>query len=86
MFTLWILAQLSPGVVRGVKETWRTMRGPLYDLEPQIIAAVDQPTDPLISLIAGLSKIPEETLAVLLPRTLHGIADALDEALSSNED
>ena len=70
----WALAQLTPGIVAGIKEGWHAAR--VY--KPQIIAAVDQVDDPLIQL-AGNVGIPREIAVKIAPRVLKMLFEAADE-------
>jgi len=78
--TLWIVAKLSPGTVRGVKEAWHAMR----KYRPDLIAAVDQPTDPAIEWLSRVLPVSGDTLAKVLPRALRALADAFDEVLEDD--
>ena len=72
--TLWAGAQLT----RQAREVWRAVRGQT----PQVIAALDEPTDPLIAQLAGLSRVPAAVWAAFLPAFLSALAAGLDQVLT----
>lgn len=78
---VWLLAQLAPSTVRGLKDAWHVAR----KYRPDVIAAVDQPTDPLIRWLSRLTGADAGNLSNVLPRVLRAMADALDEATGFEE-
>ena len=70
----WLLAQLAPGVVRGLKDAWLMGR----EYVPAVVRAVDQPDDPLLRGLAQLG-VPPDVASKLLPRVLRSVAEALDD-------
>jgi len=72
--TLWAGAQLT----RQAREVWRAVRGQT----PQVIAALDEPTDPLIAQLACLSRVPAAVWAAFLPAFLSALAVGLDQVLA----
>ena len=77
----WVIAQLAPGTVRGLKETWHVARR----YRPDLVAAVDQGSDPLNLALARVSGVDAETWARVLPRVLNAVASALEEVLGDDE-
>ena len=78
---LAIIARLSPGTIKSIKDAWVVAR----KYEPKIIAAVDEPTDEVVRLIARYTTIEPEKLAVYLPNILRAIGDALENVLGEDE-
>lgn len=58
---------------------WRSVRGQ----RAALIAAVDEPADPLIAQLAALTRVPPGVWAVFLPAFLNALAEGLDRALNS---
>lgn len=75
--TLWAGAQLT----RQARELWRAVRGQT----PRVIAAVDEPTDPLIAELARHSHVPAAVWAAFLPAFLAALAVGLDQVLAGPE-
>ena len=70
--TLWAGAQLT----RQAREV-----GPMSHVAAHI-AALDEPTDPLIAQLAGLSRVPAAVWAAFLPAFLSALAAGLDQVLT----
>lgn len=63
------------------RDLWRTVRGHRAD----VIAAVDDSTDPVIARLAEALPIPAGVWAAFLPAFLTALADGLDHALVVSE-
>jgi hypothetical protein len=74
--TLWASQQLL-GQVRAL---WRVVR----DYKEDIVAAVDEPTDPFIRQLAQLSSVPDVVWAAFLSAFLNSLAAGLDQALAES--
>ena len=72
--TLWAGALLT----RQAREVWRAVRGHA----PEVLAAVDEPTDPLIAGLARYSRVPPAVWAAFLPAFLTALAAGLDQVLA----
>ncbi len=75
---LWSGARISE---QG-RALWRSVRGQ----RAALIAAVDEPADPLIAQLAALSHVPAGVWAVFLPAFLNALAEGLDRALNGNDE
>ncbi|MEL7673535.1 MAG: hypothetical protein AAGU78_07335 [Chloroflexota bacterium] len=71
---LWTGARVSE---QG-RALWRSVRGQ----RAALIAAVDEPGDPLIAQLAALTRVPPGVWAVFLPAFLSALAEGLDRALN----
>jgi hypothetical protein len=71
--TLWASAQ----VTRQARSLWNAVRGQ----RAVVVAAVDEPTDPLIQQAASVTPIPAAVWAAFLPAFLNALAEGLDRAL-----
>ena len=71
--SLWAGGQ----VTRQARMLWQTVRG----RRAQIIAAVDEPADPLIAQLARLTPLPAPVWAAMLPALVEALAAGLDRAL-----
>jgi len=69
-------------VTRQTRTLWHTLRGQ----RKAVVAAVDEPTDPLIAQLATLTQIPGTVWAAFLPAFFTALADGLDQALSESPD
>ncbi|MBN1679583.1 MAG: hypothetical protein JW966_04775 [Anaerolineae bacterium] len=74
--TLWAGRQIT----QQARELWRVVRGHM----PDVVAAVDQPADPLIVQLAKLTTVPAAVWAVFLPAFLESLAEGLDAALNES--
>ena len=72
--TLWAGAQLT----RQARHVWQAVRGQT----PRVLAAVDEPTDPLIAGLAHHSRVPAAVWAAFLPAFLGALAAGLDQVLA----
>lgn len=70
---LWAGAQ----VTRQARALWQAVRG----YRAGVIAAVDDPADPLIRQAASITPIPAAVWAAFLPAFLNVLAEGLDRAL-----
>jgi hypothetical protein len=71
--TLWAGAQ----VTRQAQRLWQAIRGQ----RAAVVAAVDDPADPLIRQFASITPIPAAVWAAFLPAFLNALAEGLDHAL-----
>lgn len=71
--TLWAGRQV-PAQARAL---WLALRGH----RAAVVAAVDEPLDPLVTALAQASHLPAGAWAVFLPAFLNGLADGLDRAM-----
>jgi len=76
---LLLAASLWAGdqALRQARSLWGRVRGQ----RAQVIAAVNEPTDPLIVQLARLTTIPAPVWAALLPALLESLIAGLDRAL-----
>lgn len=70
---LWA-GRLFTGQARAL---WRAVRGQ----RAAVIAAVDEPTDPLIARLGQAGPVPAAVWAAFLPAFFSALADGLDQAL-----
>jgi len=70
--TLWAGAQ----VTRQARGLWHTVRGH----QATIIAAIDQPGDPLVVQLARYTPIPADVWAAFLPAFFSALAEGLERA------
>lgn len=71
---LWTGAQVS----EQARALWRSVRGQ----RAAVIAAVDEPADPLVAQLAALTRVPAGVWAAFLPAFLSALAEGLDRALN----
>lgn len=76
--SLWAGAQ----VTAQARALWRAVRG----VHPQLVAAVDDPADPLLVQLERLSSVPAAVWATFLPAFLNALAEGLDRALGDAPD
>ncbi len=76
--SLWAGAQVT-GQARAL---WRALRGH----RAEMIAAVDEVTDPLVVQLARLTTIPPGVWAAFLPTFLAALAAGLDRALGEHNE
>src|SRR5690606_30970710 len=74
---LWSGARVN----EQARALWRSVRGQ----RAAVIAAVDEPADPLVAQLATLTRVPAGVWAVFLPAFLNALAEGLDRALSGEE-
>ncbi len=82
--TLLLIAALlwsGARVNEQARALWRSVRGQ----RAAVIAAVDEPADPLVAQLATLTRVPAGVWAVFLPAFLNALAEGLDRALSGEE-
>jgi len=79
---LLVAALLWAGARVGeqARALWRSVRGQ----RAAVIAAVDEPSDPLIAQLAALSRVPAGVWAAFLPAFLTALAEGLDRALNGD--
>ena len=77
---LLVAALLWTGARVGeqARALWRSVRGQ----RAAVIAAVDEPGDPLVAQIAALTRVPAGVWAAFLPAFLGALAEGLDRALN----
>ena len=77
---LLVAALLWTGARVGeqARALWRSVRGQ----RAAVIAAVDEPGDPLVAQLAALTRVPAGVWAVFLPAFLSALAEGLDRALN----
>jgi hypothetical protein len=75
--TLWAGTQIT----RQARALWRAVRGH----RAAMIAALDEPTDPVIAALARLSTVPPGVWAAFLPAFVAALADGLDAALADED-
>jgi len=71
---LWTGAQVS----EQARALWRSVRGQ----RAAVIAAMDEPADPLVAQLAALTRVPAGVWAAFLPAFLSALAEGLDRALN----
>ncbi len=74
--SLWAGAR----VTEQARALWRALRGH----RAEVIAALDEPADPLIVQLARLTAVPPGVWAAFLPAFLAALAAGLDRALGEN--
>lgn len=74
--TLWA----SQHLLVQARTVWRTIRGS----QDAILAAVDEPGDPLIRPLAQLSSVPDVVWAAFLSAFFRALATGLDQALGGS--
>ena len=86
--TLLGLLILSAAILWAGKQTilqgrglWRALRGQT----PAVIAAVDQPGDPVIAQLASTTRIPADIWAAVLPALIQALATGLDATLIAKQ-
>jgi hypothetical protein len=70
--TLWTGAQ----VTRQARALWHAVRGH----QAEIIAAIDQPGDPLVVQLARYTSIPAAVWVAFLPAFFNALAEGLERA------
>lgn len=77
---LLVAALLWTGARVGeqARALWRSVRG----RRAAVIAAVDEPADPLVAQLAALTRVPAGVWAAFLPAFLSALAEGLDRALN----
>jgi hypothetical protein len=73
--TLWAGAQ----VTRQARGLWAALRGH----RAEIVAAVDEPADPVNARLEQITTIPAGVWAALLPAFFNALAAALDQTLGA---
>jgi len=67
-----------------VTEQARMLWGALRGHRAEVIAALDEPADPLIAQLARLTTVPAGVWAAFVPAFLAALAAGLDRALGEN--
>ena len=74
-FILWI----APLAARHIGVQWTALWRQLRSGVPKLIAAVDEPTDPLIKEINELSPLAAELVHQFMPKLFDLVRDELDK-------
>ena len=70
--TLWLGAR----VAEQGRALWRTLRGHV----PQVLAAVDEPSDPFNAALGRWTGVPPQVWAVFWPAFVRALASGLEQA------
>lgn len=74
--TLWAGTQ----VAQQGRVLWQALRGQ----REEVVAAVDESTDPLNACLAQITTVPAAVWAAFLPAFLTALADGLDQVLDES--
>jgi hypothetical protein len=75
--TLWAGAQ----VTQQARGLWQALRGQ----RAVVLAAVDEPADPLNARLEQITTVPAAVWAALLPAFFNALAAALDQVLTADQ-
>ena len=75
-----VMVWASKTTLRQLRDLWHVVRGHRDDL----MAGVDQPTDPLIRALARLTGLPPTVWTALLSELMRSLADGLDTMLEES--